>query len=177
MRNMPLHTWLRQKCFRQPNASIIWKGFLNTIHWIGKGLMWQVGNGKEVLVGADPIVGMDRAFILSVELRSYLEDYGITTLDQAINHATGCWFTAEELDLCDIWSRQWNIYIRDLNYNRIHLRGETDSLLWSFEKYVGPITAAHSYDSLIYIHADEEQNWALNMMWSSKLPLKLICFT
>ena len=115
---------------------------MNTIHWIGRGLLWKVGNGQEVYVGVDPIVGMDRDYILSFDLRTYLEDYGISTLDQVINQATGGWFTAEELDLCDIWSRQWNIYIRGFNFNRIHLRGETDSLLWSFEKYVRPITAA-----------------------------------
>ena len=102
MRNSTVHSWLRQKCFRHHNASIIWKGFLSTIHWIEIGLMWQVGNGREIRVGADPIVGMDRSFILSDELRLYLEDYGISTLDQAINYSTGVWFTAEELDLCDV---------------------------------------------------------------------------
>ena len=47
--------------------------------------MWQVGNGREIRVGPDPIVGMDSSYILSAELRLYLEDYGISTLDQAIN--------------------------------------------------------------------------------------------
>ena len=65
--------------------------------------MWQVGNGREICVGADPIVGMDRSFIPSDELRLYLEDYGISTLDQAINYSTGVWFTVEGIDLCDVW--------------------------------------------------------------------------
>ena len=52
-------------------------------------------------MGADPIVGLGYSYILSDELRLYLEDYGICSLDQAINHATGHWFSAEELDLCD----------------------------------------------------------------------------
>ena len=128
-------------------------------------------------MGADPIVGMDRSFILSDELRLYLEDYGISTLDQAINDSTGVWFTTEELDLCDVWRCQWDIYIRGLRYNRINLRGESDTLLWSYGTYAGPITAACSYDSLIDIHDEEEQNRDLYMLWYLKLPLKLICFT
>ena len=71
------------------------------MQWIGKGLIWLVGNGSEVRVGADPIVGLGCSFILSDDLRLYLEDYGICTLNQAKNHMTGHWFSAEELDLCE----------------------------------------------------------------------------
>ena len=85
-----------------------------TLPWIGKGLLWQVGNGAQVRIGLDPIVGLGCSYILFEELRYYLEDYGISTLDQARNHSTGHWFSAVELDLCDEWSKQWNIYIRGL---------------------------------------------------------------
>ena len=121
MKNLSLQSWCRLKHFRHRNVSLIWKGFIKTLHWIGKGLIWQVGDGSEVRVGADPIVGLGCSFILSDELRSYLEDYGICTLDQAINHASGLWFSAEELDLCEEWSLLWNTYIRGLEYNRIRL--------------------------------------------------------
>ena len=79
-------------------------GFINTVKWIGQGLIWKVGQGSEVRVGADPIVGLGSTYILPFELRTYLEDYGIITLAQAKNHDTGHWFTAEDLDLCDEWS-------------------------------------------------------------------------
>ena len=114
MKNLSLHTWCRCKNFRYWNVSIIWKGFINSLHWIGKGLIWQVGDGSAIRVGANPIVGFGGSFILSAELRTYLEDYGICTLDQAINHASGHWFSAEELDLCEEWSILWKSYIRGL---------------------------------------------------------------
>lgn len=53
----------------------------------------------------------------------------------------------------------------------------SDTLQWSFGKYVGPIRAALGYDCLIQINYFEEQNRLLALLWSLKLPLKLICFT
>ena len=79
------------------------KGFIKTLPWIGKGILWQVGNGSDIRLGVDPIVGLGNSFILPRDLRLYLEDYGISTLDQArnkISFAAKYWFTAEELDLC-----------------------------------------------------------------------------
>ena len=85
MKKLPFHAWLREKCFFIQNASIIWKGFLKKFPWIGKGILWQVGNGSDIRLGMDPIVGLGNSFILPEDLRSYLEDYGISTLAQARN--------------------------------------------------------------------------------------------
>ena len=86
------------------NVSILWRGFVATLPWIGKGLIWNVGNGSAIRIGADPVVGLGSNFILPIDLREYLEDYGIVTLDHARNltpSATNYWFTAEDLDLCN----------------------------------------------------------------------------
>ena len=56
-----------------------------TLHWIGKGILWQVGNGSDIRLGVDPVVGLGNSFFLRDDLRSYLEDYGISTLAQARN--------------------------------------------------------------------------------------------
>ena len=117
MRNLPVHTWLREKNFSPRNVSIIWKGFLKTLPWIGKGILWQVGNGTDVLIDVDPVVGMGNSFTLPANLRAYLADYGISTLEQARNNtsfAKGYWFTAEELDLCEEWKFHWESYIKGL---------------------------------------------------------------
>ena len=79
------------------NASVIWKGFLLTLPWIGKGILWQVSNGLAIRLGVDPIVAMGTSFILPGDLRAYLEDYGICTLAQARNQTSfdlGYWFSA-----------------------------------------------------------------------------------
>ena len=80
----------------------------------------------------DPVVGLGNSFILPRDLRLYLEDYGISTLDQARNNtafAVDYWFTAEELDLVGDWKFLWEKYIRGLEYNRIRLNALNDSLL------------------------------------------------
>ena len=165
------------KQFGHWNISIIWKGFLDSLHWIGKGLIWQVGKGTEIRVGADPIVGLGCSYILPNDLRAYLEDYGISTLDQAKNMGTGKWFSAEELDLGDEWINLWNTYLRGLDYNRISLNVENDTLLWTYGKYVGPPSAARAYDSILHDHVEDEHARVCSLLWAMKLPLKIICFT
>ena len=74
MKKLPLHTWIREKCFFLQHSSIIWNGFLKTLLWIGKGIIWKVGNGSDIHLGVDPVVGLSNSYILPVDLRAYLED-------------------------------------------------------------------------------------------------------
>ena len=93
----------KEKRFISWNVSIIWRGFIATLPWIGKGMIWHVGNGSAIRLGADPVVGLGSSFIFPRDMREYLEDYGIVSLAQARNltpSASGYWFTAKELDLC-----------------------------------------------------------------------------
>ena len=81
---------------------MIWKGFIHTLSWLGRGLTWHVGNGASIRVGLDPIVGMGSPYSLPNDLWEYLEDYGILTLDQARNYSLDArhyWLTADDLDL------------------------------------------------------------------------------
>ena len=77
-------------------------------------MIWHVGNGSAIRLGADPVVGLGSSFILPNDMREYLEDYDIVTLDQARNltpFASSYWFTAEELNLYGEWKLLWNKYI------------------------------------------------------------------
>ena len=69
--------WLRKKSFSSRNVSLIWRGFLQVLPWMGMHLAWQVGNGDSILLGIDPIVGSHSTFSLPEELRLYLEDLNI----------------------------------------------------------------------------------------------------
>ena len=68
LKKLPLHSWLREKCFSLRSASIIWRGFLLTISWLGRGLIWQVGNGSSIRLGVDPIIGLGSTFLLPRDL-------------------------------------------------------------------------------------------------------------
>ena len=85
---------------------MIWKGFIHSLSWLSKGLTWYVGNGENIRVGLDLIVGMGSPYSLPKNLRDYLEDYGILSLDQARNYspdARSYWLTADDLDLGGDW--------------------------------------------------------------------------
>ena len=137
------------------------------MHWIGKGTIWQVGNGSDIRLGVDPIVGLSNSFILPDDLRAYLEDYGINILAKARNKspfAAGYWFTVEELDLGGDWKYLWNKYIRGLEYNRIRLSDLYDTLLWSHSNYVGMISAAKGYECIFVINIIEDRNPAIDVL-------------
>ena len=131
---------------------MIWKGFLHTLPWLGGGLIWKVGNGRAIRLGLDPIVGQGSSFLLPLDLHEYLEDYGISTLDQArklTTFAQNYWFSAADLDLDGDWKTLWENYIVGLEYGRIHLSENCDSLLWSHYQYVGVLTAAQGYECIV----------------------------
>ena len=62
-------TWLRGKHFSTRGVSIIWRGFLQVIPWMGKQLSWQVGNGIDIKIGIDPIYGIPESLHFSEGLR------------------------------------------------------------------------------------------------------------
>ena len=63
-------------------------------------MAWQVGNGKNVLLGIDPIVGVNNSLAIPLGLCEYLADLDIVTLAQARNSipdAHKYWYSVEEL--------------------------------------------------------------------------------
>ena len=69
--------WLRNKHYNTRCASIFWRGFVQILPWMGSYLAWKVGDGKNILLGIDPIVGIQSSFSLPEDLRTYLEDLDI----------------------------------------------------------------------------------------------------
>ena len=61
-----------------------------------------MGDGNDIILGIDPILGSHASHSLPLKLREYLTDLDIVTLAQAHNahpNAHHYWFTAEELNL------------------------------------------------------------------------------
>ena len=75
-----VENWLRGKCFNTRGVSVIWKGFLLTLPWLGRNLAWQVGNGNSVRIGIDPIIGSPALITFPADFRDFLEDLDIVTL-------------------------------------------------------------------------------------------------
>lgn len=64
LKKLSVVTWLRGKNFCFRGVSVIWKGFLLTLLWLGRSLAWQVGNDNNVLLGLDPIIGIPDSLTL-----------------------------------------------------------------------------------------------------------------
>ena len=97
----------------------MWNGFICAMSWITRYLGWKTGNGNNIKVGIDPIVGVSSEYILPKDLRLYLEDYGILTLSDAHNKGiatplTDYWISADELELGGLWKEAWSNYIKGL---------------------------------------------------------------
>ena len=58
LKNLSVVSWIRSKAFSVRGVSVIWKGFIHSLSWLGGGLTWHVGNGETIRVGLDLIVGM-----------------------------------------------------------------------------------------------------------------------
>ena len=159
-------------------VSVIWKGFISTNTWLGKGLIWMVGNGESIKVGVDPISGMGSCYVLPQELRIYLEDYGISSLAQAKNYsneAMNYWLTATDLDLGGEWHSLWDDYVRGLEHGRIRLRSSPDHFLWTYRNYSGAITAAMVYECMVdhLKEPDMDTSIVFQVLWKFNIPEKI----
>ena len=174
-------SWIRSKDFSAIGVSAIWKGFISSISWLGCGLIWMVGDGESIRVGLDPITGMGTSFTLPQDLRDYLEDYGIISLAHAINYfveAKTYWLTASDLDLGGEWHLIWNEYVKGMEYGRIRLRSNPDSLLWSYKNYSGSLNAAMAYECIVdhYLEPYPDMSFDYQILWKFNIPEKTQCF-
>lgn len=59
-------------------------------------------DGRSIIISVDPIIGSFVSPYLPLDLRVYLQDYGIKTLQDALNPfmvSRNYWLTAEDLEL------------------------------------------------------------------------------
>jgi len=171
--------WLRYKRFSTRNVSIMWRGFIHTLPWMGTHMAWQVGNGDNILLGIDPIVGSHSSFILPEDLRSYLEDLNICTLSHAHNsliNAQSYWFTANDLDLGGTFKSIWTEYVEGLSGACIRLTDHPDDLVWVYNKKSGSISAKNAYDCIVRSSSPPATNPVDSHLWNKALLNKISCF-
>ena len=144
--------WLRGKNFTSRGVSVIWRGFLQTLPWLGRELAWQVGNGENILLGIDPIVGTSNSCSFPSGLLDFLDDLEINTLARAHNTLPGTlhyWYNAEDLCITGTWKTAWDSFTNALDLGGIRLYSRADSLIWAFNKHNGSVTANLVYDSIV----------------------------
>ena len=142
-------------------------------------MAWQVGNGDNILLGIDPIVGSHSSFILPEDLRSYLEDLNICTLSHAHNsliNAQSYWFTADDLDLGGSYKLIWNAYVEGLAGAGIRFSNCPDEIVWVYNKKSGSISTRNVYDCIVRSSLLPVPNPVDSYLWNKALPNKISCF-
>ena len=135
-----------------------------------------MGDGKDILIGVDPIIGAHTSYILPEELRTFLEDLDIGTLSQAHNilpDAQHYWYTADELGLEGLLKEVWNAYTEGLVNGGIHLSSLADSLVWDFNKKEGTISAKYAYECIVNSFSPPVGTRIDSLLWNSALPRKI----
>jgi hypothetical protein len=67
-----------------PNASIFWKTFMISFHIIKQWLAWQIGSGKQVIIGNDPFIRDTYSYKLYAPLIHFLNNKGIFSIAQGV---------------------------------------------------------------------------------------------
>ena len=122
LKENPLVDWFRNKKFSLRNSSIVWNGFNKTLPWLGRCLNWKVGNGLDVRIGSDPVIGVSPCIYFDPDLISYLGDYRITSLQHARHpfvDSPSLWLSTDDLELGGIWKSVWDAYISGLQIGGI----------------------------------------------------------
>ena len=123
-------------------------------HWVGEHPTWKVGNGRNVLFGIDPIIGLGNDFKLSSYITNYLAEIGYFTLAHIrrpirLNMDSSYWYTAKYLGLVQDQAFECEVYIKRLNYVGCRIFGEEDSLIWYANSMTGNITAKLTYQAIV----------------------------
>lgn len=173
--------WIRNPKKKIENASPIWKGFIKIYQWLGSKLAWNVGNGKSVIVGVDPIPGMAGDFQISSSLVDYLAEIGYDTLSRikkphGINSDPYYWYSAKDLGISGVVTLEWDEYILRLNSSGCRLNDQKDTFSWISNSETGTITAKSAYLELIRENLFHEEKWWFTVLWKWKIPLKMKCF-
>ena len=178
LKGMTVDTWLHVKYFRVLGTSYIWNGFVKAMSLITCHLGWKVGNGCSIRVGVDSIASLNSDFVLPEDLKCYLEDYGITTLNNShcLDSGHQYWLTAIDLDIEGSWKEAWTKYIRGLSHGGIQLNNNLDSLVWLYNKKSGMVTASLAYEMIAKSTITDCTDSLPGKIWKHNLPLKIICF-
>ena len=144
-------------------------------------LGWKVGDGLKIHLGVDPIAGMGTSYILPVDLRDYLADYGISCLAQAQKQddlvvGYNGWLSAHDLDLGGKWANLWTSFIKGLSHCGIRIGESEDSLLWMYDKVSGMVSAKKAYELIISDLLPPPSDFVISQIWHFNIPQKLKCF-
>jgi hypothetical protein len=182
LESKPLLHWLRKQTVQLTRASSFWKGLVNSSPVIQHWLCWMPGEGREILLGRDVILGLGDRSLLSSAMRIHLRSLNLNTLDQirtvsAASLLPDVWLSSSDLLLSEPLTTEWNRFTSALKGAGISLKAEPDVLSWAGGDGSGLISAKNLYNALQNrFYTVPCLPWT-NKLWKLQLPLKLKLFS
>jgi hypothetical protein len=81
--------WFRDGRKNFKGISNCWKALTSSLHIITDWIAWKPGNGWDIRIGVDPLVGSQSYFKLSMNLLSVLHSKGLMFLAQVASNTSG----------------------------------------------------------------------------------------
>jgi hypothetical protein len=151
LRKKSVVEWLRQGSRKWTGGSNIWRALTSSLTIINDWLVWKPGDGRDIRIGIDPMVGSHTYYQLSRNLILLLKDLGLEflaqvgTVDLENSRHTG-WIKAEALGLEGDTKDEWNNYVKGLVSSGIELNNDKDLLMWSWDTKSGQVSAKKAYE-------------------------------
>jgi len=116
-------------------VSKIWSGLIKAIHLITHGLYWIPGNGTQIALGKDRILGMGNSSYLSPILLNELQLKNVEKLAQICppivdQSSTFNWLGSRELGLTGALEKEWKLFKTALIDSGAIIIGKEDCLRW-----------------------------------------------
>ena len=108
------------------------------------------------------------------DLIEYLHDYGIITLQDAINQfmeSQSYWMSVDDLEMGGSWAHCWNEFIEGLKNGGIKLKPFADRILWVQNKRDSMVTVTLVYDLLAKTYLDSHCASPVAWIWQGSFPL------
>lgn len=173
--------WFREGRKNLTGISNIWRVLTSSITIITDCLVCKPSNGRDIKIGADPMVGAHTYFKLSRNLILSLKAEGVEYFSQAgiidmedTSHKN--WKKVETLGLEGEKKEEWNNYVKGLVGSGYELNNENDTLLWSWDTKGGQVNAKQAYEVQLLEEVVEEPTFWYTELWHWQLPLKFKLF-
>jgi len=170
--------WFMQGRNNWTCTSNFWRALTTSLSIITDWLVWKSGNGRDIRIGTDPMVGSYTYYKLSRNLILKLKAQGIKFLAQArtseVEDTTyTSWKKADSLGMEGEQKEEWNNIVKGLVGSVFVLNNEKYTLLWSWDTKRGQVNDNHAYKvQMLELRKVEPCYW-YNELWNWQSPLKV----
>jgi ribonuclease HI len=181
LRKKSVVAWFREGGKNWNGISNIWRALTSSLSIITDWLIWKPGNGREIRIGVDPMIGSHTYYKLSRNLILALKAQGIEFLAQAGFQGAAStrlprWKKARDLGLEGDLIDEWNNYVKGLVGSGFELNNEKDVLLWSWDTKGDQVTTKQAYEAQLEEAVLVEPVFWYSELWNWLLPLKIKLF-